>query len=184
VLRLSRARGVSTGQIIERATSDGGTTLRFEDAGCVFLGPNGCQVHEGRPLACRLYPLARYVAANGQVVFGLLRGHPESAGVFGPPSAGATVERYVLEQGAKPYIRAADRYFSLFESLRGLLTERVAADPDVNEMAVEWPSGETVADVDGAVERHCHETGVLIPNDPEALIDLHIEAVTRWAGNS
>lgn len=31
--------------------------LRNERGHCVFLGPQGCTVHESRPEGCRLYPL-------------------------------------------------------------------------------------------------------------------------------
>ena len=68
VLGSLRRLGLDTTQFLARYTEAGGTVLRTreEDRGCVFLGPRGCTVHPDRPLACRLYPLARWVAPDGE----------------------------------------------------------------------------------------------------------------------
>ncbi|WP_375789829.1 YkgJ family cysteine cluster protein [Bradyrhizobium sp. Pha-3] len=65
ILRLARHLGISTTQFIKNHTEAGGTVLRSkEDGDCGFLGERGCSVHPDRPLACRIYPLARRVAGQ------------------------------------------------------------------------------------------------------------------------
>jgi Fe-S-cluster containining protein len=60
ILRLARHVGISTTQFIESYTEAGGTVLPSKENGdCCFLGERGYSVHPDRPLACRLYPLAR-----------------------------------------------------------------------------------------------------------------------------
>ena len=67
--------------------------------GCVFLGPRGCTVHPDRPLACRIYPLARWVAPDGDESFGHLEPHPQTAGLYGTRG---TVDDYLTSQGLPP----------------------------------------------------------------------------------
>ena len=71
--RLADARGESVAAFLARDTVDGGIRLRMDGpAGwrslpaCSQYAPDqGCTVHGGRPLACRLYPLGRQVDATG-----------------------------------------------------------------------------------------------------------------------
>ena len=69
ILRLARRLGMTTTQFIEQHTEAGGTVMRMRDENnraCIFLNQQGCSVHPDRPLACRLYPLARWVDPDGQ----------------------------------------------------------------------------------------------------------------------
>ena len=84
---------------------------RAEDRGCVFLGPRGCTVHPDRPLACRIYPLARWVAPDGDESFGHLEPHPQTAGIYGTKG---TVDDYLTSQGLPPY-------FAMGEALAGYM---------------------------------------------------------------
>jgi uncharacterized protein len=84
ILRLARFLGISTTQFVNYHTAAGGTVLRTKENGdCQFLGKGGCGVHPDRPLACRLYPLARWVSPDGEESFGHPTPHPETAGVYG-----------------------------------------------------------------------------------------------------
>jgi len=86
-----------------------GTELRRKENGsCVFLGPEGCQVHADRPLACRLYPLGRQMDADGNENFATIEGHPQSEGEF---TNKGTVADYISGQEAGPFMDAADAYF-------------------------------------------------------------------------
>ncbi len=69
-----------------------------EDRSCVFLDERGCSVHPDRPLACRLYPLARWVDPDGNESFGHLEPHPQTAGVYGDKG---TVADYLAAQGSR-----------------------------------------------------------------------------------
>ena len=64
---LARDMGISPAQCRDRHTEDGATRLRFDgladhvgrNACTFFSAQSGCTVHQSRPLACRVYPLAR-----------------------------------------------------------------------------------------------------------------------------
>jgi uncharacterized protein len=124
ILRLARRLKMSTTDFIAHNTEAGGTVLRSrEDGNCVFLGEGGCTVHPDRPLACRLYPLARWIAADGKESFGHLTPHPQTEGVYG---SSGTVQDYLDCQGAAPFFEMGDRYGSLYARMLSLLE---ALDP-------------------------------------------------------
>ena len=112
VARLARARNQSTTQFRRTWTVNGqGTTLAQKpDGTCVFLGPQGCEVHADRPLVCRLYPLGRHVRADGLEYFTKHEGHPLSEGEF---IGNGTVDGFLEAQGARPFMAAQDQYFAM-----------------------------------------------------------------------
>ncbi len=76
VLRLKTRLGISSGEFLDRYTTDevnhncGLPVLMFKmrnDARrtCLFLQPEGCGVYQDRPGACRLYPMARAAKLDG-----------------------------------------------------------------------------------------------------------------------
>src|SRR5580658_11718 len=107
--RLAQLMGVSTSAFVARWTKGGaGLHLGHKESGaCVFLGPQGCEVHSDRPLACRLYPLGRHVEPDGTERWSHLTAHPKTAGVY---STSGTIADYIAGQGAEPFMRATDEY--------------------------------------------------------------------------
>lgn len=186
-LRLSRRLGITTTEFLARHTEAGGTVLqtREDDRGCVFLGPRGCTVHPDRPLACRLYPLARWVSPEGDESFGHLQPHPQTAGIYG---TSGTVEDFLKAQGAPEYFAMGDRYGDLYDRMVAILerldpaedidrrTERRAEidELDAGSVATSW------FDVDATVGAYCAERGLLVPTEIDALVDLHLQAVGAW----
>jgi uncharacterized protein len=186
-LRLSRRLGITTTEFLARHTEAGGTVLqtREDDRGCVFLGPHGCTVHPDRPLACRIYPLARWTAPDGEESFGNLEPHPQTAGVYGTHG---TVDDYLTSQGLAPYFAMGDRYGELYDRMAAVLerfdpeedldrrTERRAEidEMDAGTLATSW------FDIDSTVAAYCRERGRPVPTDVDALVDLHLEAVGAW----
>jgi uncharacterized protein len=115
ILRLARYLGLTTTEFIARHTEAGGTVLRTKENGdCGFLNERGCGVHPDRPLACRIYPLARWVSAGGKESFGHMTPHPQTAGVYG--KAG-TVQAYLDNQGLAPFFDMSERYGKLYERM-------------------------------------------------------------------
>ena len=96
-------------------------SLRREDGACVFLGERGCTAHTDRPLVCRLYPLGRTVARNGQEHFRHAAPHPDTAGHYGESG---TVQGWLDAQGAGPFIAAVDAYGAAFHRLFAALAAR------------------------------------------------------------
>ena len=181
VARLAQTLGTTTTEVLARFTGTAGSTLaiREEDQSCVFLGEHGCTVHGGRPLACRLYPLGRQVAPDGEERFAEVEPHPQSAGVYGGPG---TVDDYLRSQDVEPFHRAAARYATVFRRMLAVL----ACRKDLGEVRDEsneamarppLPEDDALLDVDAVVARHCAERGMAVPSDLEDRVALHVEAL-------
>src|SRR5579863_2542381 len=156
IARLARCLGMTTGTFRERYTAgDEGMALRQRDNdACVFLGPEGCRVHSDRPLACRLYPLGRTIDAEGGETFEQLERHPDSKGVV---TRDGTVGRFLEEQGAEPFIHAADEYFSW---LRRAMTRLAAAGGELVRVADSSTDALVdLLDMDAVIAEYCAATG-------------------------
>jgi Fe-S-cluster containining protein len=186
-LRLSRRLGISTTDFFAQFTEAGGTVLRTraDDRGCVFLGERGCTVHPDRPLACRLYPLARWVSPEGDESFGHLAPHPQTAGIYG---TNGTVDGFLTSQGLPPYFAMGDRYGEIYDRMVAVMersdpaedterrTQRRAEvdelDPGVLATAL--------FDVDATVGEYCRERGLTVPTEIDAIVELHLQALNAW----
>jgi Fe-S-cluster containining protein len=124
VLRLARAAGISTGEAVRRFTIRRGSILKFDESGaCAALDGVRCGVHEGRPLACRLYPLGLERGPDGRGEnFIRLDPAPGSLGVYG--DAG-TVGAFLEEQEVDEYLEANRRYRGLLARMRARIAEMV-----------------------------------------------------------
>jgi Fe-S-cluster containining protein len=169
--RLARAKGESTGQFRASWTVDGqGTHLgKKADGTCVFLGPQGCEVHADRPLVCRLYPLGRHLGSDGVEHFSISEGHPQSAGEY---NKSGTIADYLEAQGTKPFISAGDGYFQWFLSA----TRRLGATDDV--LISEFMNGaddQGLLDMDSMIAKHCTATGQAEPETIDDRQQLHLK---------
>jgi uncharacterized protein len=179
ILRLARRLGLSTTEFLDRNTEAGGTVLRSNESGdCVFLGEHGCTVHPDRPLACRIYPLARWVSADGEESFGHLAPHPQTAGVYGKLG---TVQGYLDLQGVQPFFDIGDRYGALYAKMLALLERLDSKELDRRQErrdAVDMlPSGTLASlwlDIDASEEPSA------APDDHGDAVDRHIRAIEDW----
>ncbi len=120
LIRIARAAGISTADAIHRYTIRRGSILRFTDSGtCVALNGTRCTIHEGRPLACRLYPLGLQRDPDGTESFVRLDPAPGSLGVYG---ANGTIADFLDGQGVRAYLDAVAAYRELLPLIR----ERIA----------------------------------------------------------
>jgi Fe-S-cluster containining protein len=120
VIRIARAREISTGEAVDRYTTRRGSLLRFAaDGRCAALDGARCSLHAGRPLACRLYPLglerARATDAAYLERFVLLEPATGSLGAYGESE---TVAGFLDGQSVAPYLDALERYRSLIPDFR------------------------------------------------------------------
>jgi Fe-S-cluster containining protein len=129
VLRLARAAGVPTSEALRRFTIRRGSILKFGDDGaCSALDGARCGVHEGRPLACRLYPLGLERGPGGRAEnFIRLDPAPASLGVYGEDG---TVGEFLEEQEVDDYLEANRRYRGLVARMRA----RIAAMVDFEKI--------------------------------------------------
>jgi Fe-S-cluster containining protein len=184
ILRLARYLGLSTTEFIERHTEAGGTVLRAKENGdCGFLGERGCSVHPDRPLACRIYPLARWVAPDGAESFGHLTPHPKTEGLYG---TSGTVQDYLDHQQLAPFFEMSERYGKLYQRMIDMLEK---LDPDELDRRAErraavdeLPAG-TLASVWVDIDATIAASG---PPRPENFVDIdesiddHIKAIEVW----
>ena len=190
ILRLARRLGMTTTAFIEHHTEAGGTVLRMADANdraCIFLTERGCSVHPDRPLACRLYPLARWVGPGGDESFGHLTPHPSTEGRYG---TGATVADYLDKQGAAPFFDMGDRYGAIYQRMVDLLEsldpEELDRRPDrwneVDETATGLAASPWI-DIDRTVAEFCAVNQRPVPDDVEHTVATHLEAIEAWIGS-
>jgi Fe-S-cluster containining protein len=187
ILRLARRLGMTTTEFIARHTEAGGTMLRMHDennSACIFLNQQGCSVHPDRPLACRLYPLARWVDPDRHESFGHLTPHPKTAGVYG---TSATVGDYLDQQGIAPFFEMGDRYGAVYERmvsrLEGLESEEIDRRPSRRSDVDETEPGLAASpwiDVDKTVTEFCKANRRPIPDDIDGAVAIHIEALDSW----
>lgn len=165
IARLARNRGLTTGDLRDRFLIDGAVLRQKEDGSCVFLGPEGCSVHPDRPLVCRLFPLGRIVEEGGESRLCKPAFDPPAAGAFG---TGATVSAYFDDQGAGPFIAAADAYFAWFRKAR----EHV-------ERGCDGESDRDLLDIDSEIAAWCAAKGIDEPVDVEDRCRLHLDILYR-----
>ncbi len=122
VLRMARAAGLCTGEIIRRYTIRRGSILRFLREGmCAALDGTRCTLHRGRPLACRLYPLGLERTPDGEKLTALEPAEG-SLGIYGKDStAGAFIE----SNGTADYLTALERYRALIPTFRACVAAMV-----------------------------------------------------------
>ena len=190
ILRLARCLGITTTEFIERHTEAGGTVLRMQaenDHACIFLDQHGCSVHGDRPLVCRLYPLARWVDADGQESFGCLAPHPQTAGIYG---TSATLTDFLDKQGVAPFFEIGDRYGEVYQrmvdALENLDADELDRRADRRSDVEETASGVAASpwiDIDKTVAEFCKARRRPIPDDIDELVAVHIEAIDAWVAS-
>ena len=181
LLLLAKELELSTTDVIRRHIVDGLYLRRQDDGACAFLNERGCSVHGGRPLVCRIYPLAHSVT-QGQESFGAMEPVSGSAGQWGRTD---TVRGYLEQQGAIAAIEGVDFYLDLHAQLQRRL-EDAPLDQYV-ELGAGWSElgGTGIAalgmlDPDAAIERYCN--GHHLPR-PQEMMDkarCHARALHEW----
>ncbi|HVA12233.1 MAG TPA: YkgJ family cysteine cluster protein [Stellaceae bacterium] len=173
IARLARRFGQSTSAFGAASTEGGaGNYLNRTDSGaCVFLGPEGCTVHEDRPLVCRLYPLGRHVSADGTERFSHMTPHPQTESEINDRG---TIGEFLATQGAAPFMRAADEYANwvrhAIAALGGGIDRPAPGD---------HAEGFDLVDMDAAIAAHCAAAGIDEPADIEARKALHLTILYR-----
>jgi Fe-S-cluster containining protein len=125
VIAIARTCGISTGEAVARYTTRRGSLLRFGAEGaCVALDRGNCSIHEGRPLACRIYPLglARDAGRESFVRLDAARG---SAGVYG---MNGTVGDFLRGQAIDRHLALTERYRPLIRVLGARVADLMDAE--------------------------------------------------------
>jgi len=164
VLRMARAAGLTTSEVVRRYTIRRGSILRFLPEGmCATLDGTRCTLHRGRPLACRLYPLGIERSPEGEKLIALDPAQG-SLGVFGEDS---TAGEFTNANGTADYIAAVERYRELIPAFR----ERIA-------MLLDFEKVEPREFWRRAVAEALRESGF----DPNPIIDAMFDSDAHGCG--
>jgi uncharacterized protein len=124
--RMAAAKGISSHEFRDRYCEFGGIRLRFDGAALwkgqapcsQYVPDQGCAVHEGRPLVCRLFPLGRMRQGEALFYFHRKKTFPcldECPEVADRPQL--TVADYLKGQDAAIYEAAQDAYIDIMQRL-------------------------------------------------------------------
>jgi Fe-S-cluster containining protein len=151
LVTIAKAKKISPQQFRDLYCEYGGIRLRFDgkvgwkgqQACSQYVENFGCEVHLGRPLACRLYPLGRQIQSEevhymyqGDV-FPCLEGCPE---VVDLPQM--TVGEYLSGQLTDEFEKAQDAYLEVMQNMADiafeLLLDSILAKSGDTETLVMW----------------------------------------------
>ena len=186
IARLAANRGLDSGRFLETYTDEGGTFLKWAAGNaCVFLNEFGCAVHPDRPLVCRVYPLGRIVEPDGNEYFIEVEPDPQTEGEYGKHG---TIAGFLAQQGAGPYMAAADRYLAFLHELIAILQRQIAdgAGEDVmDQLMTPLDDGSPVPwyDIDSIVADYAARTGRAPPETAEDKMTLHLDALRDWVAS-
>jgi Fe-S-cluster containining protein len=176
VARIAEHLGTTTTDVLRTKTENGGAILagRDDDWCAFFEAGRGCTIHAARPLACRLYPLGRYIDASGKESFAEVERHPESEGVHDGASR-ATVADWLEAQGVAPYLDATARYLDAMRALAKAFAARDDAAEAASAIGDTPPLLEdNLLDLDAVVTRICEERGEPVPTSLDARVAIHV----------
>lgn len=101
-----------------RLTFNGKEDKKGQQACSQYVDNMGCSVHQGRPLACRLYPLGRQIQFDTAHYIFEGKKFPcltDCADVLELPKL--SVGNYLKGQGADPFEKAQDEYLSIMQNI-------------------------------------------------------------------
>jgi hypothetical protein len=180
LLRLAENLGLTTTETIRRHFDGNNRLRRRKDGACSFLTGQGCAVHLGRPLVCRMYPLARHITHSGES-FSVLSPVLESASEWG---LDGTVASYLTEQDAVLSIEGYNLYSRLHYRIGQRLRQaeergRAPGRMDGNSLGIGLFPG-SVLDPDPAIMNYCLRNKLPIPTGLRDKAACHVLAIEEW----
>ncbi|MCL7762724.1 YkgJ family cysteine cluster protein [Polaribacter sp. Z014] len=150
LLSFSKEKKISPKEFRDLYTDFGGIRLTFNGkpdkkgqlACSQYVDNFGCSVHQGRPLACRLYPLGRQIQFDKADYIYEGKQFPcltDCAEVLDLPKM--SVGDYLKGQGAAPFEKAQDAYLTVMQNIADiafelLLESGLSASGDTKTLAV------------------------------------------------
>jgi Fe-S-cluster containining protein len=187
VARLAAHFSLTTTDFLRFYTEKGVYLQRRSDGTCVFLCESGCAVYSDRPLVCRLYPLGRYVSADGHESFKRAKLVEKCQGRV---IQEGTIETYLRSQNVESYLKAADLYLGLFARLATALRNSFSHEGVV--VLPEWihvsPGDDLPVPLPDLldVDKIIGETGgscISVQGDPFEKMLIHIKIIEEWFEN-
>lgn len=150
LIRFSKEKKISSREFRDLYCDFGGIQLRFngkpdkkgQPACSQYINNFGCSVHQGRPLACRLYPLGRQIQFNKAHYIYQGDKFPclnDCSEVLQLPKL--TVEEYIKGQETADFEKAQDEYLLVMQNIADigfelLLDSGLAESGDTKTLAV------------------------------------------------
>tara|TARA_B110000046_G_scaffold186038_1_gene231699 strand:+ start:10898 stop:11764 length:867 start_codon:yes stop_codon:yes gene_type:complete len=150
LFRFSQEKGITPRKFRDLYCEFGGIQLRFDgkqdkkgqQACSQYLDNVGCSVHQGRPLACRLYPLGRQIQFDKAHYIYEGDTFPcltDCAEVLELPKL--SVGEYLKGQEAEPFEKAQDAYLIVMQNIADiafelLLNSGLTESKDTNTLAL------------------------------------------------
>ena len=147
--RFSKEKEISPKEFRDLYTNFGGIQLRFDgktdkkgqQACSQYIDGFGCSVHQGRPLACRLYPLGRQIQFDKSHYIYEGKTFPcltDCSEVLKLPKL--SVGEYLKDQQADSFEKAQDEYLIIMQNIADiafelLLDSGLATSGDTNTLA-------------------------------------------------
>lgn len=180
LLLLADSLGISTTETIAQHLDGTNRLQRRKDGACKFLMESGCAVHGGRPLVCRMYPLARNVAP-AEEWFSVLEPVAGSEAEWG---VAGTVSDYLADQEAMPSIEGYDLYSRLHHRLAlrvKALTADIAAGgrAAIESLNLGFVAG-GVLDPDPTIQGYCRHHNLPEPISLRHRAACHVQAIEEW----
>ena len=179
LLRLADSLGITTTETIKQHLDGNNRLRRRTDGACGFLTDQGCSAHGGRPLVCRIYPLARHITHSGEL-FSALAPVPGSAAEWG---LDGNVANYLAGQDAALSIQGYDLYsrlhYRIEQRLKQFMTEASCssrADKPLNLGL--FPGG--ILDPDPTIRGYCLHHKLPVPSSLPDKAACHVLAIEEW----
>jgi len=177
VARLAHGAGLSTTEFLDTHVDRQFGVLKQSDHGsCVLLDGTRCRFHADRPLACRLYPLGRVVAADSSEMFELLPLHPDTQAQRADVGH---VSDYLEAQQVDDFVAAERKYAALFHRLLATCTDEEGLSDAAVSTSAEVPLDPLALayDMDLTVRSYCGMAGIDPPTDLAGRTHLHLRAI-------
>lgn len=179
LLMLAENLGLTTTETIKRYLDGNNRLRRRKDGACGFLSDKGCSVHGGRPLVCRIYPLARHITRSGEV-FSVLMPVPGSAAEWG---LNGTVANYLTGQDATLSIQGYDLYsrlhYRIEQRLKQFLAEASGSSRADKPLDLGlFPGG--ILDPDPTIQGYCRHHKLPVPGSLPDKAACHVIAIEEW----
>jgi Fe-S-cluster containining protein len=188
VMRMARATGLTTGDLIARFTIRRGSLLKFGDDGaCAAIVGASCSIHGARPLSCRLYPLGMERTADG-MHFVKLEPMDGSLGVYGDDG---TIADFLRDQDVEPYFEALSGYRELLDTMKHRIAELAdfeKIDPrEFRRRAVREALAESGFDpnplIDALFDSDQVTNGSFSVNETIQVVERHIDRLKQMTEN-
>ena len=171
ILKIANRLEISTSEVLSTYIMTDQPYLRqVENAACIFLGKDGCQIHSHRPTVCRIYPLGRFKDGENREFFINAKSEMGGKDLGGVVS---NIQDYIDDQRVQKYFDAGLKCLELqhriVEAFHG--GRSITIPPELEKNLLDW------LDVDKVLAL----VGAEIPNKAiDQKLETYVAAIDQW----